>query len=500
MGFFPSIRMNNTFTSRLLPLIVVVVLLYINARTSSRNAEDNSPTESSEIKQGNLAHLEASEKPRLLVLTDIGGDPDDEESMVRFLLYSNEFDIEGLIATGRVIRDDRPALLPELITERIEAYGKVRDRLVQHASGYPTVPFLLEKIKTGYPIPKRKWDPKTQKTSEISISEKIGAEKDSEGSDWIIEVVDRSDPRPVWVTVWGTASDLAQALWRVKQERSAEELAAFVAKLRVYAIAKQDLTNDWILTHFPKLFILQSSTATGTFKGIYQEGDPSYYSEEWVEKNVLNDHGPLGQLYSKRPSTWSAPYIEGDTPSFLYLISTGLSDPEYPTWGSWGGRYQGPGPLYTDLDDDPPSTEPTGKRAQWSVARWRPAFQNDFEARMDWCVRSFEEANHNPIASLNGNASKDIVELTGSPGTEVSLSAEGSSDPDNDRLTYRWFVYEGVGTYTGPVSITRPTAQEATLTVPQDAAPDQTIHVVLEVTDDGEPVLYSYRRTVITVK
>ena len=491
-------KITHSLSHQLIIIISFATALGLNACTSSSQEAERSSL--SEAKAENLEPTGSTGKPRVVVLTDIGGDPDDEESMVRFLLYSNEFDVEGLIATGRVIRDNRPALLPELIAERINAYGEVRDQLLHHADGYPTVPFLLDKIKTGYPVPKRNWDPKTQKTSEIPLTEKIGADKNSEGSDWIIEVVDRPDPLPVWIAVWGTASDLAQALWQVKQERSAEELATFVAKLRVYAIAKQDLSNDWILENFPNLFIIQSSEGTGTFRGIYQQGDTSYYSEAWVEENVLDKHGPLGKLYTERPSAWSAPYIEGDTPSFLYLIANGLNYPEQPTWGSWGGRYQGAKPLFVDLNNDPLSDKPIGEKAQLSVARWRPAFQNDFEARMDWCVKPFEEANHNPVAAFDGDTSKDVVTLTVSPGAEISLDAEGSTDPDGDQLDFHWLVYEGVGTYTGSVNITNANTQVAIITIPQNAATGQNFHVILEVKDDGEPMLYSYRRIIIVVE
>ena len=39
------------------------------------------------------------EKPRLVILSDLSNEPDDEESLVRLLVYSDPFDIEGLIAT-----------------------------------------------------------------------------------------------------------------------------------------------------------------------------------------------------------------------------------------------------------------------------------------------------------------------------------------------------------------------------------------------------------------
>jgi hypothetical protein len=71
------------------------------------------------------------EKPRLVVLTDIGGDPDDRQSLIRLLLYADEFDVEGLIASasgtpGELKQD---VTKPELIRETVEAYGKVRDNL-----------------------------------------------------------------------------------------------------------------------------------------------------------------------------------------------------------------------------------------------------------------------------------------------------------------------------------------------------------------------------------
>jgi len=93
--------------------------------------------------------FEHLEKPRVIVLTDITNEPDDEESMVRFLVYSNEYDVEGLIATTSVWLRDK--VRPEKIRERIEAYGKVRKNLLKHAPGYPTTEHLLNVTKSGLP-------------------------------------------------------------------------------------------------------------------------------------------------------------------------------------------------------------------------------------------------------------------------------------------------------------------------------------------------------------
>src|SRR4051812_45857800 len=181
------------------------------------------------------------ERPRVLVLTDIGNEPDDSQSMVRFLLYSNEFDVEGLVATtskhlkGRVI--------PRMIAERVDAYGEVRDNLARHAEGYPTGAYLRERIKSGCP--------------EFGMAG-VGPGKDSEGAHLISRVVDRPGPRPVWVPVWGGANTLAQALWKVQQTRNPEEVEAFVSKLRVYTISDQDDAGPWIRKTFPSLFYIAS--------------------------------------------------------------------------------------------------------------------------------------------------------------------------------------------------------------------------------------------------
>src|SRR5262247_83280 len=74
--------------------------------------------------------------PRLFVFTDIGNEPDDQMSFVRLLLYANELDIEGLVATTSTWKKDYPR--PEMLLAVLEAYGEVQANLGKHASGYPT--------------------------------------------------------------------------------------------------------------------------------------------------------------------------------------------------------------------------------------------------------------------------------------------------------------------------------------------------------------------------
>ena len=93
-------------------------------------------------------NVNASEKPRIIVLTDIENEPDDAMSMVRFLTYSNQFDVEGLVATTSV--HQKTEIATWRIYEILEAYGKVRDNLEKHEQGYPTVDYLNSIVSEGY--------------------------------------------------------------------------------------------------------------------------------------------------------------------------------------------------------------------------------------------------------------------------------------------------------------------------------------------------------------
>lgn len=276
-----------------------------------------------------------SGKPRVFVLTDIENEPDDAQSMVRFLTYANQFDVEGLVATTSVHQRDRTAAWR--IREIVEAYRKVRDNLEKHEAGFPSAERLLSFVTEGLPS---------------YGMQAVGEGKDSPGSQALIAAVDRDDARPLWVPVWGGPNVLAQALWRVRATRPAEALAKFVDKLRVYTISDQDDSGPWIRKTFPALFYITSpGFSTGgayhyaTWSGIsgdsvhgrFAGGDFSLVDNPWLDQNIRSKR-PLGAQYP------SVKYLmEGDTPSFLGLVQNGLNVPERPDWGGWGGRYE----LYT---------------------------------------------------------------------------------------------------------------------------------------------------------
>ncbi|MET0375145.1 MAG: nucleoside hydrolase-like domain-containing protein [Rhizorhabdus sp.] len=438
-----------------------------------------------------------SSRQRLIVLTDIGNEPDDSESMVRLLLYSNEIDIEGLVATTSRHHPRSP--IRQLIDERVAGYRKVLANLRVHDGRYPDADALQQRVLVG---------------SAVYGMSGVGQGKDTAASRRIIKAVDSPDPRPVWISVWGGAADLAQALWTVRATRSAAALERFVAKLRVYSISDQDDAGPWARAYFPKLFWIADvhgftrySRATwGGISGPFPGADQSVVSKEWLQTNIRGI-GPLGALYPL-----PAYIMEGDTPSFLNLIPNGLSVPERPDWGGWGGRYDR---LSTDLGLWTTTSDMVRgadgeiiDSSQMTIWRWRGAYQNDFAARMQWSVTPrYKDANHAPEVTLNGRDGRAPVEIAACPGKPVALSAAGSKDADGDRLTYRWMSYrEAGGLFIPSIKLSSDTGERTEVTIGDTARTDQftppavyPIHVVLAVTDSGRPALTRYRRAIITV-
>jgi hypothetical protein len=317
----------------------------------------------------------ASPRPRLAVLTDIGGDPDDQQSLVRLMVYANAFEIEALIATAAGTRGElREAVTrPDLIAEIVDAYARVRPNLLRHETGWPTAEALRAVIRSGNPRRERAH---------------VGDGHDTAGSRLLVARADAGTPsRPLHVAIWGGQTDLAQALWRVRQDRGAAGLAAFVARLRVFDINDQDGIADWMRAEFPGLrYVLAThppgaDRRLGTYRGMYLTGDESLTSCEWIERHVRST-GPLGARYPIK--TWTAPnphgcLKEGDTPSWFFFLPAGGNDPDDPSKPGWGGQYR------RDADGwwrDMPHAE--GQDPRMSVSRWRPAFQADFARRMAW--------------------------------------------------------------------------------------------------------------------
>ncbi|QDV24856.1 DUF1593 domain-containing protein [Aureliella helgolandensis] len=316
------------------------------------------------------------ERPRLAILTDIGGDPDDQQSLVRLLLFSNEFEIEAFVASASGTPGELKEKItrPDLILETIAAYEQVLPALQQHARRWPNGEALRAVVKSG---------------NRRRGREHIGEGHDTDGALHLVQCIDSgSEVRPLNICIWGGQTDFAQAMSHVQRTRSQEEYGEFVRKFRVYDIADQDKIADWMRQQFPGMTYILSSAPKGrdsreaTFRGMYLTGDETLTSLQWVEGNIRNT-GPLGALYPTKTHTNPNPngcLKEGDTPSWFFFLPQGGNDPRDPSVAGWGGQFerQSDG-WYRDLartaDFDP----------RVSVSRWREEFQAEFAERASWC-------------------------------------------------------------------------------------------------------------------
>jgi hypothetical protein len=215
--------------------------------------------------------------------------------------------------------------------------------------------------------------------------------------------------------------------------------------------------------------------------------------------------GEIEDIYSDpekiKKNQWGSftPYdfiSEGDSPAFLHLVNTGLGNLENPQFGGWGGRLTQSDSLPNRWEDGEKTADfnPYSQKMDmaYAQARWVPTLQNDFAARADWCVKDYKNANHPPKVSL-----KHANNLTAKPHQTVKLKGQ-ARDPDGDKLTYRWWQYEEVGTYKGKVLIKNADSKNAQFTLPKDIKKGETLHIILEVTDDKPTQLTRYQRVIIT--
>lgn len=467
-------------------------------------------------------------KPRVFVLTDIGNEPDDQMSLTRFLLYSNEMNIEGLVATTSTWQ--REKVHPDMIELVLGHYAEVQPNLLKHDPAYPAASLLKSRIAAG------------QASYGMQAT---GEGKGTAGSALLVSAIEKSTNKaqPLYINLWGGANTLAQALIDLSKKHPAADVDALTRNLIVYSISDQDDAGIWVREHYPHItYIVDPSSQSGedyaraTWTGI--SGDKYYrnapgadfttVSQSWLDKNIRSK-GPLGKGYLQYLFI-----MEGDTPAFLGLIRNGLNSDMNPGWGGWGGRYivrqpqHEPRPIWSSGGDFYPGspnaadtvTGSDGKTYtsnQATVWRWREAFQHDFAARMDWSIKPYASANHNPQLVVNGKPGKEVVYLEAKVGEEVTVSADGSKDPDGNALSYNWFLYpEATSAISSAVEVKDVQGRrgEDFLNAPSvlalsdnhaqavkaNALRKGTEHLILAVTDNGTPSLTSYRRVIITVK
>jgi hypothetical protein len=474
-------------------------------------------------------------KPRVVITSD--GEVDDVDSFIRFLLYANEFDVEGLVYSssmwhyagdGRGTRFTSKMPYTERLygartnlrwpgtrwmEEEIGRYAEVYPNLLLHDRGYPSPDTLLSLIRVG------------------NIEFEGEMAKDTEGSELIKQVLLDDNPAPVYLQAWGGTNTIARALKSIedtyRETPEWRDVSARVsAKAVIYIILDQDATyRDYIAPHWPDVTVLYNARQFGTLAYWWPRVVPEplhpTLQGPWFAEHIRFGHGPLlegyylwgdgrqiagdpehnhGSLEEARANgrTEYDFLSEGDSPAYLHLLDVGLRNLEGPSWGGWGGRL-------VQSDSMPSRWEDGGRAADlnpyadtldasYPQARWIEALQNDFAARADWCVMEYDDANHAPVVTFDHPS-----DLSAARGETVGLRGV-ATDPDGDALSIRWWQYGEVDTYAGDIVIRDPGSAAASFAVPEDARLGDTMHVILEVTDAGTPALTRYRRVVVTVR
>lgn len=520
----------------MLPFLVAGILLF----TQNTNAQSGTPVA----------------KPRIVVTAD--PELDDNNSMIRFLLFSCDLNVEGLVyaSSGFHWKGDgkgtkwyvpgreyarfgldtcpceswRWAKNERFIHEAVEAYEKVYPNLKIHNQSYPSPEDLKSKIRYG------------------NIEFDGDFSKDTPGSDLIKSLILDNKPGPLFITAWGGQSTIARALKSIQEQYEfTTEWEAIRKKVSHKVILlpsgdQDDSYAKYIKPNWPDIEYRQFMGGPNYGYGAQLRATPAdsvYLTPAWMKENVT-DRGPLGKQYRvwgdgkqmvkgdimdyfglsgytneqlrkmgyrvwmpmQEKGSWLG---EGDDGTFMNMPGNGLRAYENGSYGGWGGRQIGAretGMFNFQMSDTSQQAMVAALSAAPGDANknknplpdFFPAAQRDFASRLKWSVTpSYTAANHHPVIKVEGP-----LAIMASKGDIIRLNVK-VSDPDGNKTELKWWQFR-VGSYQGPVEITHPDSPSARIHIPGDAKGGQTIHIVIEATDDGTPSLTSYQRIIITVR
>lgn len=483
---------------------------------------------------GQVSAADNPVRPQTIVMTD--GEVDDMDSFLRFLLYTNELDVKGIIYTASEwhykgdgqgtlftsrmemaqmfypgYRTDLRWCGTEWIAEYIERYRRVYPNLLKHDANYPSPDKLQSLVKIG------------------NIEFEGEMTKVTEGSEFIKEQLLAEDSTPIHFETWGGANTFARALKSIEEQyKGTAEWDAIYDKVSkkaiLYNILDQDDTyQTYISVNWPDIKVYYNGwqfwSIAYLWPGVVPEDQQPYFRGEWMQKNILQ--GPLtkdyltygdGHVLEGDPDDRSGSLeeaakngygqydliSEGDSPSFFYLVDNGLRSIESPTYGGWSGRLSPSASTKNVWEDNVGSYDfnpSTGKLDRYySQTRWIKDFQNDFAMRVAWTMKDYAEANHAPTDIVV----QEGLDINVKPGQKLDLHIT-ATDPDGDNLSYKWYQYQEAGTYMAPVKV-KSNKQAASLQVPDNVVTGETFHIICEVTDDGQPPVTRYARVILTVE
>jgi hypothetical protein len=497
-------------------------------------------------------------RPRIVISAD--PELDDNNSLIRFLLYSSDVEVEGLVyassafhwkgdgkgtkwfVPGREYARFGLNLCPcgswrwakdeHFIHDAVDAYAKVYPNLKIHEPNYPLPDQLRSKIRFG----------------NIEFDGDIS--KDSPGSDLIRSLMLDNKPGQLFITAWGGQSTIARALKSIQEQyqytNDWERIKAKISRKVVLLPSgdQDDTYANYIKPNWPGIGYRQFSGGPNYSYGAQlraKPGDSIYMTPAWMKENI-SARGPLGALYRvwgdgkqmvkgdimdyfgiaghttdelrkmgyvvwmpvQEKGAWLG---EGDNPTFMDMLGNGLRAYEAGSYGGWGGR---------ELVDPNArniffQTGDTSSRAMAATLSSSAAQANKTADAMAY-PNFFPAAQQDFAARLKwsvtpkyANANHEpVVKIEGplnimaSAGEKIRLNG-AASDPDGDKVSVRWWQFQA-GTYPKKINITSPASKQTEAEIPKDAISGQTIHVIFEATDNGLPSLTRYQRVIITVR
>jgi len=498
--------------------------------------------------------VNAQEKPRIIITAD--PELDDNNSLIRFLLYSSDLNIEGLIyaSSGFHWKGDgkgtkwfvpgreyarfglnmcpcdswRWAKDERFIHDIVDAYEKVYPNLKIHNPNYPAPSLLKSKIRFG----------------NIEFDGDIS--KDTPGSDLIKSLILDNKLGQLFITAWGGQSTIARALKSIQnQYEYTTEWEAIKNKIARKVVLlpsgdQDDTYATYIKPNWPEIEYRQFSGGPNYGYGAQlraKEEDAPLLTASWMKENV-SDRGALGALYRvwgdgkqmvkgdildyfglsgysneelkkmgyavwmpvQTKGSWLG---EGDNHTFMNMLGNGLRAYESGSYGGWGGRSTGgrDGLNISFSVSDTSAAAMANTLSNVNAQQRTNAFPNffpnaqaDFAARLKWSVTpKFTDANHEPIVKVEGP-----LNIMAAAGDKIRLNGS-ASDVDGNKISTKWWQLE-VGSYPNRVTITKPEALQTEIQIPKDAVAGQTIHLVFEATDNGSPALTRYQRVIVTIR
>ncbi len=496
-------------------------------------------------------YSQSPSKPRIIITAD--PELDDNNSLIRFILYATDVKIEGLIYTssqfhwkgdgkgtkwfvpGREYNRFGLNLCPceswrwakdeRFIHDIVDAYEQVYPNLKIHHKEYPSPTDLKSKIRYG----------------NIEFDGDIS--KDSPGSDLIKQLMLDDQPGQLFITAWGGHSTIARALKSIQDQYEYttqwDQIKNKISrKVVLLASGDQDDTYaKYIKPNWPLIESRQFKGGPNYSYGAQINAKPEnapLLSSKWMKENV-SDRGPLGKLYRvwgdgkqmvkddkmdffgfdgftadqlkqkgyvvwmplQPKGSWLG---EGDTFTFMNMLNNGLRAYEKDAIAGWSGMniMNSDNELFSFSSSDTSaaglsnSIGSMNRNSSATLPDFFPAAQNDFAARMKWSVtKNYKDANHEPIITIEGP-----LHVMAKSGEKIRINAK-ATDPDGNKITYHWYSLNP--NHTG-LTINNAHTNQVEIILAANAVKNQSVEIICEVKDDGTPALTRYQKLLVTIR